>query len=167
MSDNMTMRWYTALANVTSAVGGLILDQHQNVLLAEPRYKPTWVFVGGTVEADEAPTAALAREMSEELGALLAQRTPVGRLLVTDWVPRRPGWDRPMHHLVFDCGQLDVRNLASASVPARELTCVRFVTIRDARVLMEPHESRRLELALRAQRLGVHIYAEDGFPQGD
>ncbi|WP_240669700.1 NUDIX domain-containing protein [Actinoplanes solisilvae] len=56
----------------------------------EPTYKDYWEVPGGSVEADESPYATVVRELKEELGIAVQP----GRLLVTDWVPPRPGSDR-------------------------------------------------------------------------
>ncbi|WP_431949683.1 NUDIX domain-containing protein [Nocardia lijiangensis] len=44
------------------------------VLLAQPSYKPEWIFVGGTVDAGESPRTALERELAEELRLLYETR---------------------------------------------------------------------------------------------
>ncbi|MDR1796951.1 MAG: (deoxy)nucleoside triphosphate pyrophosphohydrolase [Clostridiales Family XIII bacterium] len=56
-------------------------------------YAGWWEFPGGKVEPGEAPEAALAREIKEELDADIR----VGRLLAT------VEWDYPEFHLVMDC----------------------------------------------------------------
>ena len=46
----------------------LIRDRAGRVLLVDPTYKPDWDLPGGMAEANEAPGAAAARELREELG---------------------------------------------------------------------------------------------------
>ena len=60
--------------------GALIRDPAGRVLLVEPTYKATWEIPGGNVERDEAPRAACARELREELGLEIV----LGRLLVVE-----------------------------------------------------------------------------------
>jgi 8-oxo-dGTP pyrophosphatase MutT (NUDIX family) len=154
--------WYTALPGVTSAVGALVLDDRGRVLLARPAYKPEWVLVGGTVDRDEAPVSALRRELREELGALAADRLSVGQLRVTDWVAPRAGWDRPMHHLVFDCAAADPGTVLDDAVVAEELRAVEFLPVARAVRLLAPYEGWRLEMALLARRTNRHFYLETG-----
>jgi len=154
--------WYTALAGVTSAVGAFIRDASDRVLLAQPTYKEDWVLVGGTVDGGESPTSALRREIAEELGLPVGSGPVVGRLLVTDWIPPQAGWNRPMHHLVFDCGIVEPPELAGSAVPRGELHGVEFVPVRRALRLLAPHEARRLEMAIAARETGQHFYLESG-----
>jgi 8-oxo-dGTP pyrophosphatase MutT (NUDIX family) len=154
--------WYRRLPGVTSAVGALIRDRYGRVLLAEPTYKAQWVMVGGTVGTLERPTDALQREISEELGLALPLPVEIGRLLTTDWVPTQPGWDRPMHHLVFDCGTLSEHVFGTCQLPQGELRQIRFVTVAEARGLMASHEASRLANAVRASECHSHYYLEAG-----
>lgn len=154
--------WYRSLPGVTTAVGAFIIDDRGHVLIAKPTYKSTWVFIGGTVEEHEPPMQALRREMSEELGLAHVALPHVTRLLVTDWVPCRPGWDRPMHHLVFGCEPVDRGLLDRVRVPACELERVALLPIVTAARLMAPHEGRRLLAAGQAHKLHQHSYLEDG-----
>lgn len=39
------------------AAGALIRDQVGRICIVQPTYKPLWNFPGGTVEADESPSA--------------------------------------------------------------------------------------------------------------
>lgn len=56
-------------------------------------WKDSWEFPGGKVEAGEAPEAALAREIREELDASVG----IGKLLYT------VEWDYPEFHLSMRC----------------------------------------------------------------
>jgi ADP-ribose pyrophosphatase YjhB (NUDIX family) len=50
------------------AAGALIRDQTGRICLVDPTYKDFWQLPGGTVEADESPSAGCRREVREELG---------------------------------------------------------------------------------------------------
>jgi 8-oxo-dGTP pyrophosphatase MutT (NUDIX family) len=153
-------RWYAALPGVTSAVGALVRDLRGRVLIAQPTYKQAWVFIGGTVDAGESPLAALRREVIEELGPTPLACLRFGRLLVTDWVAPRRGWNRPMHHLIFDCGSWD--GPPGAGSATGELSAVEFLPVPVAMDRMDEHEARRLEMAVRAVETGQHYYLHNG-----
>ena len=59
----------------------MIRDSRGRVLVVEPTYKTSWELPGGSVEADESPRDACAREVEEELGLVLHP----GRLLCFEW----------------------------------------------------------------------------------
>jgi 8-oxo-dGTP diphosphatase len=56
----------------------------RRILIGQRRREDTsplkWEFPGGKIEADEAPEAALARELREELGATLVRCVEMGRV---------------------------------------------------------------------------------------
>lgn len=54
----------------------LIFSQKDELLIVKPTYKTGWSLVGGTVDEDESPLVAAAREVGEEIGLVL----PVSRL---------------------------------------------------------------------------------------
>jgi 8-oxo-dGTP diphosphatase len=53
----------------------LLVKRHQKVLLARVRNNVLWYLPGGTIEVDEAPEDALAREVLEELGVAIDHTT--------------------------------------------------------------------------------------------
>jgi 8-oxo-dGTP diphosphatase len=89
-------------------VAGLIVGDDQRVLITQRRADQSlplqWEFPGGKVEPGEAPTAALARELAEELGVVAV----VGKI-----------WDVLFHaYPEFDLVMLIyVCRLAAGSVP--------------------------------------------------
>ena len=89
-------------------VAGLIIGDDDRILITQRRADQSlplqWEFPGGKVEPGEAPTAALARELHEELGVVAV----VGKI-----------WDVLFHaYPAFDLVMLVyVCRLASGSVP--------------------------------------------------
>src|SRR5688572_19552445 len=104
-------------------VAGLILGEDRRVLITQRRADQSlplqWEFPGGKVEPGEAPTAALARELVEEIDA----RVTVGRVWDVLFHPY-PTFDLVM--LVYPC------RLALGSVPrAVEVADLAWVRIED------------------------------------
>jgi 8-oxo-dGTP diphosphatase len=139
--------------------GVLLRDERGRVLLVEPTYKPHWEVPGGCVEAGESPRAAAARELREELGL----GVPVGRLLVTDWVPARDGRTEGLM-LIFDGGVLPAEETSSIRVPAEELRGWAWCTEAEAGERLLPLLARRVAAAVRACAEGGCAYLEDGVP---
>lgn len=68
-----------------TVVAAVIERSDRRLLIGQRRRSDTsplkWEFPGGKVEEDEAPEAALARELKEELGTNLCKSVPIGRVV--------------------------------------------------------------------------------------
>jgi 8-oxo-dGTP pyrophosphatase MutT (NUDIX family) len=135
----------------------LLTDDTGRVLLVEPTYKDHWEIPGGVVEADESPYAAVIREVEEELGLTVRP----GRLVVTDWVPPRPGRTEGLM-LVFDGGILTPAQTAQIRLPAGELRGWAWCTEREAAERLSGLLARRISAAVRARADGTTPYLENG-----
>ena len=134
--------------------GALIRDDEGRVLLVEPTYKSTWELPGGSVEADESPRQACAREVAEELGCELR----IGRLLCMEWQGPEP--DRTESHMfVYDGGVLGGEPIR---LPADELSSYAFLPEGDLDTVMVPRLARRTRAALLALAEGRLVEMEHG-----
>ncbi|MEV4639815.1 NUDIX hydrolase [Actinoplanes sp. NPDC049548] len=155
----MTNADYTAtLPRKRMGAAVLLSDGRGRVLLVEPTYKDYWEIPGGVVDADESPYAAAVRELEEELGLSVQP----GRLLVTDWVPPRPGRTEGFM-LVFDGGVLTPEHTARIRLPAEELRSWAWCTEREAGRRLSDLLARRIAAAVRARAENTTVYLENGF----
>jgi ADP-ribose pyrophosphatase YjhB (NUDIX family) len=154
-------QYVAGLARKRMAAGVLFRDAANRVLLVEPSYKPNWEIPGGTVEADEAPWVAAARELAEELGV----ERPVGRLLVVDYV--RTQTARPEGVVfVFDGGVLTEAERAGSVFGDGEILSAGFYTLDEVRKLVKPLLADRIAVALEAVDEGVTVLCEYGVRVG-
>jgi 8-oxo-dGTP diphosphatase len=146
-----------SLARKRMAAGVLLFDPAGRVLLVDPVYKPTWEIPGGSVEADESPRAAAAREVKEELGL----STTPGRLLAVDWVPPRPQRSEGLM-TVFDGGVLTGHQVAGIVLQSDELRGCAFVDSGRVHEFLNEMLTRRVLACLRARDAGTTLYLENG-----
>jgi ADP-ribose pyrophosphatase YjhB (NUDIX family) len=143
------------MAHKTVASGALIRDPAGRVLFVVPNYKPYLDIPGGIVEPGEAPSAACAREVAEEVGLDLR----VGRLLLVDWTPGRGPWSDQVQ-FVFDGGVLAPSAVIRPA--ADELTGFRWASLDEAAPQLRASVHRRLSLAMRAAQTDTTLHAEFG-----
>lgn len=135
--------------------GALITDVDDRILVVEPTYKDQWEIPGGLVDAGEAPRAACARELVEELGLAIVP----GRLLVLDHQTLPP----PRHDsmmFVYDGGT--IADPATIVLQESELRSFRFLAPGDLEIVMKPRLASRMREALRARHEGILIERHDG-----
>jgi len=154
MSDDFT----ATLPRKRMGAGVLLSSPDGRVLLVEPTYKDYWEIPGGAVEADESPYAAVMRELKEEL-CLPVQP---GRLLVTDWVPPRPGRTEGLM-LLFDGGILTPEQTAHIRLSVEELRSWAWCTEQQAAQRLSELLARRIAAAIRARAENTVVYLENGF----
>lgn len=153
---------YTAtLPRKRMGSGALFRDAAGRVLLVEPTYKDHWELPGGAVDGDESPLDAAVREVREEL----ALTVTLGRLLVVDWVPPRPGRTEGVM-FVFDGGVLTPATTARIRLPADELRSWAWCTAAEAEQRLSPLLARRTAAATAAAADGATSYLQDGNPIG-
>ncbi|MDJ0383093.1 NUDIX hydrolase [Streptomyces sp. G-G2] len=154
-------------ATLWSAACVLITDADGRVLVQTVDYRPDRLLPGGAVDAGEAPSAAAAREVYEELGI----RGHYPRGLAVDWIPAdAPGYEPEMRFPgeilhVFDGGTWSGERIAAIRLPGQEITGVQFAEPADLPCLMHPGDARRALCALRARiDGGGPALLEDGRP---
>jgi ADP-ribose pyrophosphatase YjhB (NUDIX family) len=138
--------------------GALLTDDQGRVLLVEPTYKAYWEIPGGSVEVDESPYAAVARELKEEL----ALRVEPGRLMVVDWVPPRQDRTEGLM-MLFNGGVLTPEQTTQIRLPAEELRSWAWCSEQEAGERLSELLARRIAAAVRARDEGGVVYLENGF----
>lgn len=127
----------TAYALLTTP-GRLLL-----VLPRGGRQKP-WRLPGGLVEKNEPPTAALRRELIEELGLDIEP----GPLLGLEWVAPREGGPRPRLAPLFGAHPLTRQQADGIVLQYAELQATRWVSPEKALGMLHERHAARLAAAL-------------------
>ena len=136
----------------------VIFDDDGHLLIVEPIHKPTWELPGGMIEHGEAPRAACARALGEEVGIEI----DVGRLLVVDWVPGHTGEPDDHVEFVFDGGVLTDERFDAIDLPPHELESWACVPVEDLFTMLSADRTRRVNAALDAIAKGETYYLENG-----
>lgn len=142
------------------AVDILIRNREGQILVVNPTYKEGWDLPGGMAEANEPPTATIARELAEELGA---GKIEVRGLLCLDWIQPHGPWD-DLFAIVFDGGVLDPEEAAHLVPSDDEISEHRFLAPADAMLRLPRRQRDRARQALHALEDGVPRYLQNGSP---
>jgi ADP-ribose pyrophosphatase YjhB (NUDIX family) len=149
--------FYETLPKKRMAVGALFLDEHDNILIVQPTYRPEWLLPGGTIEENEAPRTACIREVEEELGLQVA----ITRLLCVDYMSAEPGKNESLQ-FVFYGGILSPAQIQNIALQESELSAYRFVSCEEATHLLTLNLACRLAPSLLALKQGATAYLENG-----
>lgn len=114
-----------------ASAAAVIRDEQGRVLIVNPVHQERWNLPGGHIEEGELPTAALRRELREELGLDLE----IGGLLVTAWVTRPEG---SQVFYVFDGLRLDPERQRAIRLQESEIGEIRFCHPEDVLPSMIP-----------------------------
>jgi ADP-ribose pyrophosphatase YjhB (NUDIX family) len=137
----------------------LFTDQADRLLVLQPPYKSTWDLPGGIVERDESPRLAAQREVQEEIGLLVEP----GSLLAVDWIPQTGDFTEIVA-LLFDGGVLTPADIDRIVLQPTEATSCRFVTLDEARHLLDPEQFARVAAGFKNRQAPEAVYLENGVP---
>ncbi|MFF1822135.1 NUDIX domain-containing protein [Kribbella sp. NPDC058245] len=135
----------------------LLTDQVGRLLILEPPYKSTWDLPGGIVEKDESPRQAAQREVQEEIGLTVEP----GALLAVDWIPQTGDFTEIIA-LLFDGGVLTPTDIARIVPQPAEVKAFSFVTLDEAKGLLDAEQFARVAAALKAKTSEQTAYLENG-----
>lgn len=136
--------------------GCLFFDEHGNVMLVKPTYKPGWEIPGGGVEQNESPKQCCTREIQEELGL----ERKIGELLVVDY-NRETEEKTESLMFIFDGGILTPSEIESIQLGHAELSEFRFFTIETLPSDMVNTLRNRVLMAWQQKLRHADVYLEN------
>ena len=146
-----------SLSKKRMASGALIRDEHGQILIVKPTYRPDWLIPGGGVEADESPRTAAERETIEEIGLALT----MSRLLIIAY--QSPYGDKSESlQFMFDGGTLTQTKIDQIKLPVDELSEWRLVPLAIAIQLLTPKLAAYIQIAW--EHPNQTTYLENGTP---
>lgn len=151
--------YYESLAKKRMGAGAIFLDGEGRLLIVKPVYRSGWLIPGGSVEANESPRQACAREVREELGI----EAQIGRLLCIDYTCAQGGRPESLQ-FAFYGSALSPEQIEALCLPEGELSEYRFVRVEEAVTLLTPRLARRIPYCLAAIAGEGAVYLEDGQP---
>ena len=141
------------------AVGSLLYDGEDRLLIVDPTYRRGWSIPGGMVGRNESPRGAVEREVSEEVGL----QRPTGRLLCVDYLSA-VGTRSEAVMMIFDGGLLAPDEIIRIRPRRIELKGHALLDRSEALDMVEPELRKRVEAALAVRSGDGPCYLEDGHP---
>jgi len=154
-------KYYEQLPQKRMAVGVIILNAKNELLIVKPTYKNHWSIPGGVIDKNESPRQACLRELKEETGLVLKNIT----LLCLDYMsPKVSGYPNKEENLqfIFYGGIIDGKTIAKIKLPKKELSEHRFVSKNKALKLVSDRLAKRLPNCFKALRKKQMYYLEGG-----
>ncbi len=154
-----SLEYQHTLPKKRMGAGALFFNEHDQLLLVEPNYKPTWEIPGGVVEAHESPKNCCEREILEELGL----DREVGRLICLDY---NGTTDSRLESLmfIFDGGVLDAKTISSIKLQESELDHFQFFDKGDLPKNLSPTLKARILAAWNNRNVSLDtldVYLEE------
>jgi len=156
MALGLSLVWEPHTARPAVAAGVLFFDEDGRVLVVEPSYKDGWDIPGGYVEPEESPWAAAVREVREELGIEIDQRT----LLAVDWAPNGDEGDKLL--FVFDGGCVTPADIPPVPSDHVELRSWEFCDVAELPSRMPVRLATRITTAIGNRSTRSQTYVEHG-----
>ncbi len=119
----MTEHYYKNLPRKRMGAGALFLNQHHQILIVKPTYRPDWLLPGGIIESDESPAQGCLRKAQEELGLTVSLQ----QLLCIDYTTPQDIRTEALQ-FVFYCGILAPSHIDTITLQETELNEYRFTT---------------------------------------
>jgi 8-oxo-dGTP diphosphatase len=150
-----TETWYAGLSKLALSANAVLRDGEGRIALVRNTYRDGWSLPGGVVDDNEAPAAACARELAEELGY---EDAHIGELLAVQWAARVQGSPVQFISLTFDAGVCP--DPAALRAQPEEIAEIRFFPPTELPEEMRPFIARRLQQIFAAGGGGA-VYLEE------
>lgn len=150
--------YYNNLPRKRMGAGALFFNKDNELLIVKPSYKDYWSIPGGTVDQDESPRQACAREIKEEIDLDIHTL----RFLAVDYNSRESEEKNESLQFIFYGGILTDELISKIKLDGKELIEYRFVPISEAKNLLGQKLATRLPKCIDAIKTGTSVYLENG-----
>ena len=149
--------YYQSLPKKRSGSSVLFFNEQGELLIVKPSYREGWLPVGGTVDENESPSETAQRETKEEIGLDLDESNfeLVSICYVSPKLPRTEALQ-----FTFSGGILSTEQIFQIKLPNDELELFKFVTVEEAKKMLSPRLSDKLDIYLDATRNKKIVYLE-------
>ncbi len=151
------IKYLKSLPSKTVAVGVLLFDRNNQLLVLKPGYKDCWTIPGGIVEKLESPNIAAIREAKEEVGLAIKLVQCIG----VDYLSYQlADYKGESLHIIFIGNRLSSKDVNNIHIDGKEIIEYKFVDFKDAVKMIDPLLSRRLRGLHK--KLNKFVFMENG-----
>lgn len=153
----MPNEYLDSLPKKRMAVGTIILNEKDEILIVKPSYKDHWSVAGGVIDKNESPRAALLREAKEEIGIDLKET----KFLGVDYTSDSDEKTESLQFIFFG-GKLSESEIEKIKIDGKEIVEYKFMNIDEALLLLNENLRKRLAKCLVALENDAVFYLENG-----
>ena len=155
MSQILTDQQYNNLPKKRSGASCIFVNENNEILIAKSPYKDYWTLPGGTIEENESPHTACAREVKEELGL---ENVPLSFVCVGYENTKGSG---ECYQFVFYGGVLNNSQISQIKLQTTEISKFKFIPRDQTHNYLKRITAERILKCLSAIEDGMVIYLEN------
>jgi ADP-ribose pyrophosphatase YjhB (NUDIX family) len=144
------------LSGKICAVGVLLFNAAQQLLIVKPTYKPLWSIVGGVIDPLESPLTAASREVLEETGLVVDNLN----FLLVDYCNNAQRQIESVQ-FIFSASVLTEVQIANIVLQADELSDYKFCDLSELDNYLSPYQLERVMAAHQAMQVKTPVYIEN------
>lgn len=158
VNDVDAAKYYNQQPKKRIGAGVLFFNERNEVLIVKPNYLENWLWIGGSVDENEAPKATALRECQEEIGIL----PDILWLAFVNYLPPQSTGQSEILQFLFTGELVDNEFIKKLKLQESEIEDVRFVPVDELMDYMHEYRARAVQIYKANAKDRETLYLENG-----